>query len=122
MLTNLETLSLATMLTSISENIYNLSMIHIKQDGNESKHMKLILKRKGNKFICRYPDDKKNKNWNTINVNIPVNCINFGDHTFKLTDFIKLTTNDNGILMDTSLPNCRKVNGTQRKLKLINPQ
>ena len=43
MLTNLETLSLATMLTSISENIYNLSMIHIKQDGNESKHMKLIL-------------------------------------------------------------------------------
>ena len=36
-------------------------MTHIKQKKGQAEPMRLEIKRRGNKFLCIYPQDKKNK-------------------------------------------------------------
>ena len=116
---NFETLKTAIILERLSRRECSLQMTHIKQNGDRAVPMKLEIKRRGNKFYCIYPQDKKNKNWGEIKTNVQENYINIGRHTFRLNEFAHLSPN-NSILMDPSLPTCRKIVRTQRKLSLFN--
>ena len=93
-------------------------MTHIKQKGGQAEPMRLEIKRWGNKFYCIYPEEKKNNNWGEIKTNVQENYINIGRHTFRLDEFAYLSSN-NSVLMDPTLPTCRKIVGTQRKLSLF---
>ena len=115
---NFETLKAAVILERLSRRECSLQMTHIKQKGGQAEPMTLEIKRRGNKFLCIYPQDKKNKNWGEIKTNVQENYINIGRHTFRLDEFAYLSPS-NPILMDPSLPTCRKIVGTQRKLSLV---
>ena len=115
---NFETLKAAVILEKLSKNDYNAVMTHIRKSGSECEPMKLQIKRRGNKFHCYHPKDSKNKNWGEIKIDTAENYINIGQHTFRLDEFAYLSA-DTSILMDPSLPTCRTIIGTQRKLSLV---